>query len=378
VNLPASSGNPLVFGRIKSRPADFIVQEELDFNFDGRGEHLYIYVRKCVLNTNDVIEILQRQFQCRSVDIGVSGLKDKYAITDQWFSIRTPLNLGDTKLPVVLQQASSSKLENNELAMTAGEYCVLESHRHTRKLRRGAHRHNRFVITVRDVVNANHSAPLHEAVDKRLHSLQVNGFANYFGPQRFGIDRQNLSAAERLFANPKRKMSRNKRSLLISAARSELFNCVCAERVKAGNWNLPLEGEPMLLDGSHSFFINDSSLGGYDSLKSVGTDGACADDTIVRCQRHDIHPSGPLWGEGDTHATGDCELFETQILQLYTILCQGVEHTGLKQQRRSLRANIERLYWRWQDRSIITLEFNLLKGVYATSFLSEFMVNLEG
>jgi len=349
-----------------------MVQEVLDFDFDGHGEHLYIYVRKCELNTNDVIELLQRQFQCRSVDIGFSGLKDKNAITDQWFSIRSPQSLGETNLPGVAHQASRIKPEKKELALSAGNFCVLESHRHTRKLRRGAHRHNRFIITVRDVVSTNHSLPLHKAVDTRLRALQVNGFANYFGPQRFGIDHKNLFAAEHLFANPERKMTRHKRSLLISAARSQLFNCVCAERVKAGTWHLPMDGEPMLLDGSHSFFINDARTDATESPASVDT-GA---DTIERCQRHDIHPTGPLWGQGETHATGECRQFETHILQLYTIFCKGLENSGLKQQRRSLRASIEHLQWRWQDRSIITLEFNLLKGVYATSFLSEFMVNL--
>jgi len=94
-------------GRIKSSPSDFIVQEALDFGFDGQGEHLYIHVRKCALNTNDVIENLQIQFQCRSVDIGVSGLKDKHAITDQWFSVRTPKDLVDTDLRCVPQKPLS-------------------------------------------------------------------------------------------------------------------------------------------------------------------------------------------------------------------------------------------------------------------------------
>jgi len=364
-----------MYGRIKAKPADFIVQEKLDFNFDGHGEHLYIYVRKCALNTNDVIDSLQKLFQCRSVDIGVSGLKDKNAITDQWFSIRTSMSLSDTKLPCAIQPNSIDRPEADAFAMPSGEFCVLDSDRHSRKLRRGAHRHNRFIVTVRDVASVSGSAPLMEAVDTRLRLLQNNGFANYFGPQRFGLNHQNVPAAERLFANPKRKMSRNKRSLLISAARSQIFNSVCAERVKANTWNIPLDGEPMLLGGSRSFFINDSTLDRSDVLKHGESDGVRSDDIIERCQRHDIHPTGPLWGEGETLATGVCKQFETSILQLYTSLCEGLENTGLKQQRRSLRANIEFLQWHWQDTSIVTLDFNLLKGVYATSFLSEFMIN---
>ena len=351
------------------------MQEVLDLDFDGHGEHLYIYIRKCALNTTDVVESLQRQFRCRSVDIGVSGLKDKNAITDQWISIRTPMKLDDTSLHTALQRPSKNEPEHTELSIREGHFCVLEFHRHSRKLRRGAHKQNRFVITVRDIENTSHSASLSEAVDSRLSWLKINGFANYFGPQRFGIEHQNLLTAERLFANPNRKMSRTKRSLAISAARSYLFNSVCAERVRAENWNLPLNGEPLLLDGSNSFFINDSQSGSKDACKTNGTEYVHSGDIVERCRRHDIHPTGPLWGLGDSLATGECKQLETSNLQIYTSLRQGLEKTGLKQQRRALRANVRHLKWHWQDSSIVTLDFNMPKGVYATSFLSEFMIN---
>lgn len=327
-------------------------------------------MRKCGLNTNDVLEQLQRDFKCQSVDIGVSGLKDKNAITEQWFSIRTAMEVGDTALSNVSNSSSTSVHKTHELAVPAGEFVVLESHRHSRKLRRGAHRHNRFTITVRDIVCASHEWQLSTALNDRLNSLQKTGFANYFGPQRFGLGYQNLPAAERYFANPKRKLSRNKRSLFISAARSHVFNSVCAERVKAGNWNVPLVGEPMLLDGSHSFFINDPK-------QLAETDCVCLPDTLQRCRQHDIHPTGPLWGKGDPLARGECEQFETSILQLYTSLCEGLEKVQLKQQRRALRAKVEKLQWHWHDPTTVIIDFELLKGVYATSFLSEFMVNLS-
>jgi len=372
--LPASSGERLLSGQIKSKPADFQVREKLDFDFDGQGEHLYLYVRKCGLNTIDVVEILQRAFQCQSVDIGVSGLKDKNAITDQWFSIRTPKNLSDTDLLSMILPTPHAKTDDSQPTMSAGEVCVLESHRHNRKLRRGAHRYNRFTITVRNIENSNPDIALSDALESRLGVLQTNGFANYFGPQRFGIDFQNLAAADRLFANPKRKLSRNKRSILISAARSQLFNSVCAERVKSNNWNLPLNGEPMVLDGTHSFFINEPPNATTPTPMSSEVDST--PDTIERCRQRDIHPTGPMWGRGDTLATGECKLLETSILNQYPTFCDGLEKAGLKQQRRALRASVECLAWQWQEPSIVTLEFNLLKGVYATSFLSEFMINL--
>lgn len=353
-DLPRAWGEPLASARLKSKPSDFIVRESLDFEFDGEGEHLYLHIRKCGLNTSDVLEQLQKLFQCGSVDIGVSGLKDKNAVTDQWFSVRTPSLLEDTPLSAIVVDSYTVPM---------GEFVVLESHRHSRKLRRGAHRHNRFIITLRDL-NAADMQTARTEIDDRLKVISEHGFVNYFGPQRFGINQQNLVKAERYFANPKRKMSRVQRGLLISSARSLLFNLVCAERVRLSSWNIPLKGEPLLLDGSHSFFINDDTASDVDE-----------NNAAQRCRVHDVHPTGPLWGQGDMLAVGGCGEFEMDILQNYKPFTDGLEKAGLKQQRRALRAGVEQLNWQWQESGVLVLDFNLLKGVYATSFLSEIVIN---
>lgn len=375
--LPRAWGEPLASARLKSRPSDFIVRETLGFDLDGEGEHLYLHIRKCGLNTSDVLEQLQKFFQCGSVDIGVSGLKDKNAVTDQWFSVRTPKQLDNAALGSALVASSivadPSMSESRsdapdlpivpDMAVPEGEFAVLESYRHSRKLRRGAHRHNRFIITLREL-----SAPDLDAarvdIAHRLKQINEHGFVNYFGPQRFGINQQNLMKAERYFANPKRKMSRVQRGLLISSARSLLFNCVCAERVKQSSWNTPLKGEPLLLDGSHSFFVNDDA-----------TDGVADTSAVERCQSHDVHPTGPLWGQGEMLAVDECGQFEMNLLQKYKPFTDGLEKAGLKQQRRALRAGVEQLNWHWQEPDTLVLDFNLLKGVYATSFLSEIVIN---
>ncbi len=361
IDLPPTSGEALFKGRIKSLPADFIVREELGFEFDEAGEHLYLYIRKCGLNTNDLQEALQTIFSCQSVDVGVSGLKDKNAITDQWFSIKTPKSVED----VAIQTITGN--EENELPV--GEFAVLASHRHSRKLRRGAHQYNAFSITVRDIAIPDKDArsidsyayddSLEAILNERMKLIQANGFANYFGPQRFGINHQNLPKARRYFENPKRKITRTQRSLLISSARSQLFNRVCAARVKDGSWNQPMLGEPMLLAGSHSFFTNIGEA-----------------DVELRCGAHDIHPTGPLWGDGDNLATDTCKAYEEQALLTYATYRQGLQAAGLKQQRRALRANVDTLSWSWPSLDTVTLNFKLLKGVYATCFLSEFMINL--
>jgi len=362
-DLPRAWGEPLASARLKSKPSDFIVREALDFDFDGEGEHLFLHIRKCGLNTSDILEQLQKRFQCGSVDIGVSGLKDKNAITDQWFSVRTPQSLEDTPLNSILVDYSPGAEDSSSVTVPTGEFVVLESHRHSRKLRRGAHRHNRFTITLTDL-NAADMQMARTEIDDRLKVISEHGFVNYFGPQRFGINQQNLVKAERYFANPKRKMSRVQRGLLISSARSLLFNHVCAERVKQSCWNTPLKGEPLLLDGTHSFFVNDDTAGEVDE-----------NNTAERCRALDVHPTGPLWGQGDTLAVGACGEFEKDCLQNYKPFTDGLEKAGLKQQRRALRAGVEQLNWQWQESGALVLDFNLLKGVYATSFLAEIVIN---
>lgn len=345
----------------KTVPEDFIVREQLDIPFDGQGEHVFLHIRKCGLNTNDIVAKLQTAFQVKSVDIGVSGLKDKHAITDQWFSVRSNRALNELDLPT--RQASSDDVGDT---VAEGKFVVLDYQRHSRKLRRGAHRANQFTITLKNVVaidDATDLASLPSCIDTRLETLQQHGFANYFGPQRFGIGAQNLVKAERYFANPRKKMSRNQRSMLISAARSQLFNKVCEARVRQGTWNKPLTGEPMQLDGTNSYFINE-----------VDADQGDKADVLERCEKIDIHPSGPMWGTGETLALDECRVLEDEILSCDAIFKTGLAKTGLKQQRRALRACTGHLRWFWPEADTLIIELELLKGVYATSFLSEFMV----
>ena len=87
--------------------------------------------------------------------------------------------------------------------------------------------------------------------------------------------------------------------MLLSAARSDLFNQVLAARVAAGNWDDALDGEVWMLDGSRSVF-------GPEPFN---------DDLRARLAAFDIHPSGPLWGEGPLRSTGDAAACEMQALQ---------------------------------------------------------------
>jgi tRNA pseudouridine13 synthase len=178
---------------------------------------------------------------------------------------------------------------------------------------------------------------------------------NYFGEQRFGRGGDNVAKALAMFGG--RRVRRDERTLLLSAARSQLFNRVLAARVQAGSWDRALEGEVWILDGSRSVFGPEPW-----------------DDTLAaRLAAFDIHPSGPLWGAGAPRATDEALAVETAALDDAESLAlrQGLERAGLKQERRALRLRPADLAWEWPAADRLRLAFALPPGTYATAVLAE-------
>ena len=217
LDFPLALGSPPCTGRLRTEPEDFQVDELLpaDFAFTGAGEHLCLQIRKRGENSRWVARQLAAAAGIAESDVGFCGLKDRRAVTTQWFSL--PLR-GDATL-----------------ALDGLDAEILDRQRHRAKLRRGMHAGNRFRIRLREVEGDR------EAIAARIAEL-ARGVPNYFGPQRFGIAGNNLVAAQELIAGPRiRGGGRN--GIYLSAARSWLFNRVLAARVRDGTWNRPLEGE---------------------------------------------------------------------------------------------------------------------------------------
>src|SRR5690606_3539031 len=112
---------------------------------------------------------------------------------------------------------------------------VLASAWHRRKLPRGALRGNHFRLVLREVAGER------DAIEERLRAIAARGFPNAFGLQRFGHGGGNLARARALFAGA--RVGRAERGMLLSAARSVLFNAVLAQRVLEGSWDQGLDGE---------------------------------------------------------------------------------------------------------------------------------------
>lgn len=325
-------GQPECRARIRSVAEDFRVDEVLGFDADGEGEHLLLQVRKRGSNTAWVARELARIAGIKPRDVSYAGRKDRNAVTVQHFT----LWLG--KQP-----------EPDWSAHVHPEYQVLSSVRHRRKLRLGTLKGNRFRLILREL-----SMP---AADLEQHLLLIReqGVPNYFGSQRFGHGGGNIARALQFFADPRRIRDRDMRSLLLSTARSLIFNAVLSERIVQGTWNRAIPGEVCMLEGSHSVFRSDPE------------DTGLAD----RIASGDIHPTGPLWGVGDTLVSGEAAAIEARVAQEHAAFAQGLEASGLAAARRALRLPVTDLKWQSEDEHTLILEFFLPAGAYATTVLRE-------
>jgi tRNA pseudouridine13 synthase len=322
-------GNPEVQGHIRQSASDFEVTEDLGYELTGDGEHDYLWVEKRDANTAWVAGKLARHAGIRESDTGFAGMKDRHAITRQWFSVRRP-------------SAAGTDWDAFDLAGVR----IREVARHTRKLKRGALRGNLFRIALRDV-DAQRAS-----INERLELVKSSGVPNYFGEQRFGRNGNNLQLASELFAG--KRLQRNKRGIALSAARSYLFNHILQRRVLDGSWNRLLPGECACLDGSNSIFVVDEP-----------------DQALQqRCDEMDIHPGGALWGRGESPCSGEVLSLEQAAVAPFADFKEGLEsHTD--QSRRALRLAARDLQWEL-DGQTVWLEFGLTRGGFATAVLREF------
>lgn len=324
-------GGPAATGRIRVEPEDFAVSEVLGHEPDGEGEHLWLWVSKRERNTVDVAGDLARAAGVHLKQVGFAGLKDRNAVTRQYFSIHLP-----------------GMATPDWAAWTIDGVTIESGTRSARKIQRGRLRGNRFELIVRNL-----EGDL-DALAHRLDAVRDQGVPNGFGEQRFGGN--NVSRALALFRGElRRKPSKTKRGFYLSAARSLVFNHLLAERIERGDWNRLIDGDLAMLDGSRSFFPADS------------TDP----EQQKRCREQDIHPSGPMPGQGDSPAEGEAAELENRIFATHRELIDGLANFGMKQERRPLRMRVGDLEWSFPDEKTMKLAFSLGTGSYATSVLRE-------
>jgi tRNA pseudouridine13 synthase len=324
---PRAFGSVLSAGVLRTQPDDFVVEEDLGFAPAGTGQHVLLKVRKRDANTQWVARELAKVCQCRPMDVGFAGLKDRRAVAVQWFTV--------PKSPQSLEAWTTVKTP---------EFEVLEAHAHTRKLPRGALAGNGFVIRVRDVTVTD------QQLSERVDLITRRGVPNYFGPQRFGREGSNLT---RITAGLK-TLRMPERGFVLSAARSLVFNAVLAERVSEGSWDRLEAGDLANLDGRGSVFSVDA-----------------LDETLIeRGLLLDIHPTGPMWGRGTPTSQGRVLELESKVGAQLPEPTALVQDAGMEQERRSLRLAVRNLEWTREAEAVV-LRFRLTRGSFATTVLRE-------
>ncbi len=332
---------PPIGGVIKQRPEDFLVEEIPLYQPSGQGEHIYLFVEKRFLSTFELLNILARHFDVRTIALGYAGLKDKAAITRQVISIHTPGR----------SYEDFPDLRHDRIS-------ILWADRHINKLRTGHLTGNRFSVRIRGVSPA---AVVH--AKRVLDRLARCGVPNRIGEQRFGhlginhlVGRAMLlsdfegaldlllrpspshplaQAAARLAysegryadalahmprhlipesqalrqlargANPRRaffSIDENARRFFLSALQSAVFNAVLDQRMLSGSFDRLVVGDLAFKHDNRAVFAVDQAV-----LDNPDTPG--------RLAKFEISPSGPMWASGMMRAAGDVDAAELDALR---------------------------------------------------------------
>ena len=317
-------GAPLSKADFKTTAEDFMVDEDLGIEFTGSGEHVCLQVVKKGENTQYVAKLIAQKAGVSPRDVSYAGMKDRHGVCSQWFSVKVPI-----KKHIDFTELNSESV------------FVVSQQRHERKLRTGCHKGNRFTITLRNVTE-----PLD--ILCRINAVRA-GVPNYFGEQRFGRDGHNLVMAEKMFAG-ERIRDKKLRGIIISAARSHVFNQIVSLRVAEHGLAKTMHREVFMLSGSNAFF-----------------EDAISDENIARLASGDIMMSAPMVGKREKGLTEQ----EKTWLAPYQAWCDGLGDLGLKNERRMLRLIPQELSIETLDERTLKLSFGLPKGCFATALLRE-------
>ncbi len=305
----------------------------------GEGEHLYLWVEKRGRDTPEVAQAVARAFSVSPRAVGYAGLKDRQAVTRQWFSV-----------PVSQSAAASTVLDIPGAR-------VLETSRHGHKLRTGALRGNRFWIKLRGVRNRGALEPL-------LELLLARGVPNWFGPQRFGRRGDNALLGAALIGVGSHPLAARAqrdgflRKLALSALQSELFNRLLAARVSEGRLGALEQGDVVPAPEDQRPLL----------VRNVAPD----DSLAGRVQAFDAAVTGPMFGSKMLEAEGRPAAREQEALSQAGLQREMFARGGreLRGTRRPYRFKLAGVDLR-EEPDALVLAFNLPAGAYATSILRE-------
>ncbi|OEE46296.1 tRNA pseudouridine(13) synthase TruD [Enterovibrio norvegicus] len=330
-SLAYQHGKPSATGRLKAQPEHFFVSETLDFTPAGHGEHFLVRIRKIGENTKYVANELAKACGVKSRDVSWAGLKDRHAVTEQWFSVHLP-GQDDPDL--------TEFVDTHE-----GVDAILETTRHDKKLRPGDLIGNRFSLVITDFSGD-------AAIDARLGNIRDKGVPNYFGSQRFGRNGNNVVSAREWGQDKFRVRDKSKRSFYLSAARSYMFNQVLSARIEQGMTHTPMRGDMLIDNTEHLKLVLDT------------------DKATELLEKGHWLISGPMTGDNALPTEADARKFEQNIIDQEPDLLAVIRSNRMRHDRRALMLFPQEMEWTC-EKDTLTVSFSLPAGSFATAVMRE-------
>jgi len=224
---------------------------------------------------------------------------------------------------------------------------------HSNKLRIGHLAGNHFTITITEL-----TVPEQEAFGRaeRVASLlRERGLPNYFGPQRFGYDGENVRRGREIVSGRLKMTDRWLRRYLVNSYQSHLCNLYLALRLGRGLFDRVLVGDIARKYATRSFF----------EVKDAETEQA-------RYVSHEISFTAPMYGCEMRMATGIPGELESRVLAKAGLTLNSFEGVKANGSRRIGRLLPQDLRVKTSPEGL-TLNFTLPRGGFATTLVREFM-----
>jgi tRNA pseudouridine13 synthase len=331
-NPPTSVDWPLIppkrGGILKTTPRDFVVEEVPSYLPSGEGDFVYLWVEKEDMASGFFVRTLSRRANVPSGEIGLAGQKDRRAITRQWVSMPLIADVDALSGPVG----------------DTGAIRVLSQERHSNKLRTGHLRGNHFQIGVREL-----AVPSDPGVEAARALIAEKGFANVFGPQRFGRGDTVDIGLQALAGTPNR--NKRLRRLGVSAVQSSMFNHWLEQRHRDGLMETVLEGDVLQRRDTGGVFVSEEP-----------------DRDGERLTQGEVGLTGPMFGWKTVQARGPALDREMALLTSFELTPESFRAVGKlgKGTRRPAISWPQDLHVSWDEAGSLNLSFFLSSGCYAT------------
>ncbi len=324
-------------GTLKAKPCHFLVEEVPLYQPCGSGNHLYINITKELMTTEELASQMANLLAISKSEIGFAGMKDKYAVTTQTFSVPA-CNRSEAEILSALHLLNAK---------------INWARLHKNKLKTGHLIGNRFSIIISSIDDVSSSFEKANAVAESIRRI---GLPNFFGEQRFGVEGNNAEKGLQVVRGNLSVRDRWLRRFLISSLQSELCNKYLAERLNRNLFKI-IPGDICKKHLTGGLFASENP-----------------EEEQKRYESGEISFTAPIYGTEMWHASNESGKLENEILESSGISLEELGRAGVKGTRRLGRLLVPDIRISEISEGLL-VEFSLPKGAFATTVLREIMKN---